>query len=81
VGLTTLSPSCANSNEIWEPQPPGTLRACSGLYRDCFTPFNFSPQDGGGFQTYDPLNLVLAIYTTHFDIKIFELCLCSVLLY
>jgi len=22
--------------EIWEPQPPGTLRACPGLYRDCF---------------------------------------------
>ena len=22
--------------EIWEPQPPGTLWACPGLYRDCF---------------------------------------------
>jgi len=31
VGLTTLSPSCANSLEIWETQPPGTLRACPGL--------------------------------------------------
>ena len=27
VGLTTLPPSCADSLEIWEPQPPGTLRA------------------------------------------------------
>jgi hypothetical protein len=28
VGLTTLPPSCAYCLEIWEPQPPGTLRAC-----------------------------------------------------
>jgi len=27
VGLT-LPPSCAECLEIWEPQPPGTLRAC-----------------------------------------------------
>jgi hypothetical protein len=31
LGLTTLSPSCADCLEIWEPQPPGTLRACPGL--------------------------------------------------
>jgi hypothetical protein len=24
------------SLEIWEPQPPGTLRVCPGLQRDCF---------------------------------------------
>jgi len=35
VGLTTLPPSCADCLEIWEPQPPGTLRACPGLHRDC----------------------------------------------
>jgi hypothetical protein len=29
VGLTTLPPSCADCLEIWEPQPPGTLRACN----------------------------------------------------
>ena len=29
--LPTLPPSCANCLEIWEPQPPGTLRACPGL--------------------------------------------------
>ena len=28
VGLT---PSCADCLEIWEPQPPGTLRACNGI--------------------------------------------------
>jgi len=31
IGLTTLPPSCADCLEIWEPQPPGTLGACSGL--------------------------------------------------
>jgi len=30
VGLT-LPPSYAECLEIWEPQPPGTLRACPGL--------------------------------------------------
>jgi hypothetical protein len=36
VGLTTLPPSCADCLEIWDPQPPGNLRACPGLYRNCF---------------------------------------------
>ena len=31
VGLTTLSPSCADCLQIWEPHPPGTFRACPGL--------------------------------------------------
>jgi hypothetical protein len=31
VGLTTLPPSSADCLEIWEPQPPRTLRACAGL--------------------------------------------------
>jgi hypothetical protein len=31
VGLTTLPPSCADCHEIWESQPPGTLRACTGI--------------------------------------------------
>jgi len=30
VGLTSQS-SCADCLEIWEPQPPGTLRVCPGL--------------------------------------------------
>ena len=34
VELKTIPPSCADCLEIWEPQPPGTLRACPGLYRD-----------------------------------------------
>jgi hypothetical protein len=33
--LTTL-PFCVSCHEIWEPQSPGTLRACPDLYRDCF---------------------------------------------
>jgi hypothetical protein len=31
IGLTTLPPACADFLEIWELQPPGTLRACPGL--------------------------------------------------
>jgi hypothetical protein len=37
VGLTTLPPSCADCLEIWESEPPGTLRVCLGLYMNCFT--------------------------------------------
>jgi len=37
VTLKTSPPSCVDCIEIWEPQPPGTVRACPGLYRDCFT--------------------------------------------
>jgi len=37
VGLTNLSPSCTDCLEMWEPQPPGTLRACPGLQWDYFT--------------------------------------------
>jgi hypothetical protein len=36
VRLTTSS-LCAECHEIWEPKPPGTLWATSGLLRDCFT--------------------------------------------
>jgi len=39
--LTTLPSSCADCLEIWEPQPLGSLRACRGLSRDCFT-FTFT---------------------------------------
>ena len=35
VGLTNLPPSYADCLEIWELQPPGTLRACPGLSWDC----------------------------------------------
>ena len=37
VELTTLPPSCADCLEMWEPHTPGTLRACPGMYRNCFT--------------------------------------------
>jgi hypothetical protein len=35
VGLTNLPLSCTDCHKFWEPQPPGTLRACPGFYRDC----------------------------------------------
>ena len=37
IRLTTLPRSCAECLEIWDPQPPGSLRVCPGLHRDCFT--------------------------------------------
>ena len=36
VGLTTLPPSCVYCLENWIPHLPGTLRACPGLYNNCF---------------------------------------------
>jgi hypothetical protein len=33
----TSPPSRAEYHEIWEPKPPGTLWATSGLLQDCFT--------------------------------------------
>ena len=37
IRLTNLLPSYADYHEILEPEPPVTLRACPGQYRDCFT--------------------------------------------
>jgi len=37
VGIGMLPPSYADCLEICEPQTSGTLRACPGLYRHCFT--------------------------------------------
>ena len=31
VGLTIMSPVCADCPEIWEPQSPGTFGACTGI--------------------------------------------------
>jgi len=41
VGLTTLPSSYGECLEIWEPQLPGTLRACPGLYGDCFASLHY----------------------------------------
>ena len=40
LGLTTLTRSCADCHEIWEPQPPETVRASPGLHRESFI-YNF----------------------------------------
>jgi len=37
IGLTTLPHSCVDCLEIWEPQPPESIRAPQGLCKDCFT--------------------------------------------
>jgi hypothetical protein len=31
IWLTTLPHSCADCLAVWEPQPPGTLRACNKI--------------------------------------------------
>ena len=38
IGLRNLPPSCADCHAVWEPQPPGTLRACPGI--TVHLPFN-----------------------------------------
>ena len=35
VGLTTIPSSYADYLEIWEPQPPGTLKTCTGIALPC----------------------------------------------
>jgi hypothetical protein len=47
VGLTTVPPSCADCLEIWEPQPPGTLRACPGLEWDSFSFYPLNRRQDG----------------------------------
>jgi hypothetical protein len=37
IGLTTLPLLCAECHEIWQPQPPGALRACPSLITNGFT--------------------------------------------
>ena len=41
LGLTNSPPSYASCIETWEPQTPGILRACPGLYSDCFAFYIF----------------------------------------
>ena len=60
VGLTTLLPSCADCLEIWEPQPPGTLRVCPGLYRDSFTSLPL-PEGPSQQETFQPSTLAVII--------------------
>jgi hypothetical protein len=38
---SALPPLCAYYLEMWEPQLPRTLRACSGMYRDCFKNYQY----------------------------------------
>ena len=37
LGMTPLPPSRTDRLKIWDPQPPGNLRVCPGLYLDFFT--------------------------------------------
>ena len=52
--LETWLLSCADCLEIWEPEPPGTLRACPGICLPCFASFGFvsRPSSDGMFNKY-----------------------------
>jgi hypothetical protein len=74
IGLMTLPPSCADCLEILEPQPPGALRTCLRLYRDCFTftfiftftDPHFCPQIGSLFHIFQQSILHLFLpYVLH----------------
>jgi len=41
VGRKTSPPSRANCVEFWEPERPEFLRACPGLFMDCFRRIKF----------------------------------------
>jgi hypothetical protein len=62
VRLTTLPPSYADCLEIWEPQLPGTLRACPGLQWDCFT-ICFSTKNLHSVHRVQPR----VLYTSHIN--------------
>jgi hypothetical protein len=57
VKLTTSPPSCAESHEIWEPEPPGTLWVTPGLLRDCFTFIFFFFTSSTNFQKAGYINI------------------------
>jgi hypothetical protein len=62
VGLLTLPCSCVYCLKIYEPLPPGTLRACQGLQWDCFT---FLPPCAiRNYDTTDPVNTTDTVNTT-----------------
>ena len=56
VGMATLAPSCADCLEIWEPQPPGDVRACPRLHRNCFTSY-MTPRSVVGKFLLDYINV------------------------
>jgi len=68
VWLITLPPSCADVLEIWEPQPPGTLRASPGLYRNCST-FNHAVQIVGKLSHSNSRRLDKTSFSVFFDIS------------
>ena len=78
LGLITLPPLCANCLEIWEPQSPGNLSACPGLYRDCLTyiciSYMYLPVQVAGFE-----KLIVSHCTVRATLKAKITCLARVL--
>jgi hypothetical protein len=49
-----LSLSFADCLEVWEPQPPGSLWACSGFYSDYFA-FTLDSPRGSYYPAVNPI--------------------------
>jgi hypothetical protein len=62
VELTTLPPSCAYCLEIWDSQPPGTLRACPGIALNFTHYYNILEDLRGYFIRHKYLYLYNIIY-------------------
>src|SRR5215510_5311847 len=77
VGLTTLPASCADCLEIWEPQTPGTLRACPGLQWNFFSVYLYRYKVFGTEQafSYDlRCNFETYIYCTVCNVDGSKIC-------
>jgi len=75
VWPTTLPPLYADCLEIWEPQPPGTLRACPGLYRDCFLlAYQVLPTYIHSHSTVTPLQFTSGNVHTNCGVELQILC-------
>jgi hypothetical protein len=61
----TLPLSCAYCLEIWEPQPPVNLRACTGISLP-YTPFSPSPVP----RLMPVLLLQIFLYLTHLSLPL-----------
>jgi hypothetical protein len=66
VRLTTLTSSCADCLEIWEPQYPGTLRARAGLKKGyCIFYILRMPRTRFGYTSVRPQGGKILSYKMH----------------
>ena len=63
LGLT-LPPTCTDCLEIWKPQLPGTLRACTGLQWCCFMSRLHLPTPPAIFVPVTEFSLMMTVNVT-----------------